>query len=615
MISSSKFPVLVAVAAFAVLAATWFFLPRLQSAPAKVARDGIVHVERARRLLDRYNADVAYRALVRQQLSDADITLDPQSAGEIADALGDNYRAAHTALWASFEPKDWQDGTGRVAKPSYGNVSTQIRDGLTARGSLAKENAALLDESLKEIEAALQIGSDYAEALRLKGVALYHRGMAEQVSARVKRDAVEPLLAELAGLANEAEQIKLLQSILGESQIDDQINKTRSELQNAEARVTQARAEQETISARIRDLEGRLITAQERMKAARTARDQILASGVDFSDPNGGANFAKRLADEDIVYRTAAREVQEIEAGSLPRAEIDVTGDFLRGRYLENGSKELTVEPGLSHYRGVLETALAKLEREQAGVDSIRENLVRLEAARKPLESQQLLASQRLPQIESQATEAYADLSRINSEAQAIEEKALKFLDQSIGASQQAAGQADKWAADGRESVANFGPESKDRSAGNARSDDGWLGGFINAQVADAKAAKAWIYYERMLAARRMADVFERITNQVAVREVDINAERAKADAAKDAAVKEIEQAMAALEKAHRSADKHWTLAAQAAGVNYLMVLLGHDEYLADTIEAYRNAVKGRESEPAVEKFVSRLRSLEARQP
>lgn len=615
MISSSKFPVLVAVAAFVVLAATWFFLPQLQSAPAKVARDGIVHVERARRMLDRYNADVAYRALVRQQLNDADITLDPQSAGEIADGLGDDYRAAHTALWASFEPKDWQDGTGRVAKPSYGNLSTQIRDGLTARSNLAKENAALLDEALAEIDAALQIGSDYAEALRLKGVALYHRGMAELVAARVKRDAVEPLLAELAGLANEAEQIKLLQGILGESQIDDQINKTRSELQNAEARVTQARAEQETINTRIRDLEGRLITAQERMKAARAARDQILAAGVDFSDPNGGANFAKRLADEDVVYRNSAREVQEIEAGSLPHAEIDVTGDFLRGRYLENGSKELTVEPGLSHYRGELETASARLEREQAGVDSIRENLARLEAARKPLESQQLLASQRLPQIESQAAEAYSDLSRINSEGQAIEEKALKFLDQSVGASQQAAGQADKWAADGRESVANFGPESKDRSAGNARSDDGWLGGFINAQVADAKAAKAWIYYERMLAARRMTDVFERITNQVAVREVDINAERTKADAAKDAAVKEIEQAMAALEKAHRSADKHWTLAAQAAGVNYLMVLLGHDEYLADTIEAYRNAVKGRESEPAVEQFVSRLRSLEARQP
>ncbi len=620
-VNSQRLPVIVTVIVLALTGAAWLMLPRLQSGQRQVESQGVVHVERARRLLDRYNADLAYRALVLEQLRDAEVGVDAKKAGEVAEAIGDEYQAAHQALWTDFPPMDWKDGTGRPVKATYGNIAGQIRDGVTARSELVKENAALLEDAMKEIDEALRIqaggasGAEYAEAHRLKGVALYHRGVAEQRAARVKRDEIESYLSKFNGSANEAEQLKSLEGILAESRIDEQIGRIRDELSQGEARVAAARGEVAKLDSTIQELEKRLATAQVRSKSARAEMDRIRAAGVDFSDPQGAGTFARKLGEQDLVYRTALREAQELQAGSLPKAQIDITGDFLRGKYLEGGSRTLTVQPGLNHHRAERTTLAGKIELEQAGVDAIRADLARLESNRKPYEAQQALLAQRFPEIQKEAAETYEELSRVDSEAEAIEERGLKFLDESVKASQQAASLADKWVNEGRESSANLSPEARERSAGNSRSDDGWIAGFVGAQVADARAVKAWIFYDRLNAAVRIARVLERLTNQIPLREVDLGAQRTKADAAKEASVKEVELAMAALEKAHKNTERHWTLTAQGAGITYLMVLLGHDDYLADTVEAYRNAIKGRENEAAVEKFVSRLRGLEARQP
>ena len=620
-VNSQRLPVIVTVIVLGLTGAAWLLLPKLQSGQRQVESQGVVHVERARRLLDRYNADLAYRALVLEQLREAEVGVDAKEAGEVAEAVGDEYQAVHQALWTAFEPKDWKDGTGRPVKATYGNLAGQIRDGVTARSELVKENAALLEDAMREIDEALRIqaggasGAEYAEAHRLKGVALYHRGVAEQRAARVKRDEIESYLSKFNGSANEAEQLKSLEGILAESRIDEQIGRIRAELSQGEARVAAARGEVAKLDSTIQELEKRLATAQVRSKSARAEMDRIRAAGVDFSDPQGANTFARKLGEQDLVYRTALREAQELQAGSLPKAQIDITGDFLRGKYLEGGSRTLTVQPGLNHHRAERATLAGKIELEQAGVDAIRADLARLESNRKPYEAQQALLAQRFPEIQKEAAETYEELSRVDSEAEALEERGLKFLDESVKASQQAASLADKWVNEGRESLANLSPEARERSAGNSRSDDGWIAGFVGAQVADARAVKAWIFYDRLNAAVRIARVLERLTNQIPLREVDLGAQRTKADAAKEASVKEVELAMAALEKAHKNTERHWTLTAQGAGITYLMVLLGHDDYLADTVEAYRNAIKGRENEAAVEKFVSRLRGLEARQP
>ena len=618
---ASKLPVFVGVVVLALTGAGWFFLPNLQSGQQQVVSEGAIHVERARRLLEKYNAELAYRALVLDQLRDAEVAVDAKEAGDAAEDIGDEYQEAHTALWASFEPKDWKDGTGHKAKASYGNLAGQIRDGVNKRTELVKENAALLDEATREIDLALQIqaggssGAENAEAHRLRAVALFHRGIAEQVAARVRRDEIEPYLSELTELANEAEQLKSLENVLEHSNIEAQIAKTRGELAATESRLNEMRGELAKLETTIGGLEQKVGAAQARSKNARAEIDRLRMAGVDFSDPQGANSFAAKLSEQYDLYRAALREVQEIQAGSLPKAEIDITGDFLRGKYLEDGARNLTVEPGLNHYRAERATLAAKIQHEQAGFEAIGADLARLEEGRKPFEAQQALAAKRLPKIQTQASEAYTDVNRVDSEAEAIEERGLKFLDQSVSAAQQAAQLAERWVDKGRESSANLGPEALERSAGKARSDDGWIGGFVTAQVADAKTVKAWIMYDQFNAATRLAIALERLTNQIALREVDVAAQHTRAREAKVSAIKEVELAMTALEKAHKGTERHWTLSAQGAGVTYLMVLLGHDDYLPDAVEGYRNAIKGRESDPSAEQFVSRLRGLEARQP
>ena len=120
-----------------------------------------------------------------------------------------------------------------------------------------------------------------------------------------------------------------MEGILAGSQIDEQITRTKEELLNAEARVEAARSELAKLDTTIGGLEKRLADAQARAKGARLAMDQIRVAGVDFSDPQGANTFAKKLGEQDVLYRKALRETQELEAGSLPKAAIDITGDFL----------------------------------------------------------------------------------------------------------------------------------------------------------------------------------------------------------------------------------------------------------------------------------------------
>ena len=55
------------------------------------------------------------------------------------------------------------------------------------------------------------------------------------------------------------------------------------------------------------------------------------------------------------------------------------------------------------------------------------------------------------------------------------------------------------------------------------------------------------------------------------------------------------------------------TFVAQDAGAKYLLALFGDEAYVADAIETYREALKGREDEPYVRRLAARLKQLEAR--
>src|SRR3990167_3020610 len=160
----------------------WLFLPSLQTSQRKVDAEASLRVERARRMLHQYSADIAYRALVLDQLRDAQVDVDIADPQALAEDSGDEYQEQHSNLWAAFEPKDWTQDPPRTVKASYGNLAGQIRDGVKARTALAAENGKLLKAALGEVEQALSVASGsasasaHSEANRLKAVIQYHRG-------------------------------------------------------------------------------------------------------------------------------------------------------------------------------------------------------------------------------------------------------------------------------------------------------------------------------------------------------------------------------------------------------------------------------------------------------
>ena len=139
------------------------------------------------------------------------------------------------------------------------------------------------------------------------------------------------------------------------------------------------------------------------------------------------------------------------------------------------------------------------------------------------------------------------------------------------------------------------------------------MGGHIAAQGADAELEKAWIHYDQYLAATQDAALFSWLPEQLGLSDADPAEEAELATQARDDAVAAVEAANTILEKAHRAADRHWTMVAQAAGATYILALLGDESFVADTIDSYREALKGRETDPYAQRLATRLRQLESR--
>jgi len=619
-VKADKLTAIAFAATISVCGIAWFFLPSLQDGQRKVDAEASLHLERARRLLHRYNADLAYHALVLDQLRDADVDVDIDEPQALVEDAGDEYQERHTELWTTFQPNDWEQDPPRSVKPSYGNVAGQIRDGVKGRAALVAENDKLLKEALHEIDKALSATSGNAtatshfEAHRLKGVIQYHRGLAERVRAGLKRAESERYRRRLVRLANRGVEWASSKTLVADSGIDEQIRRVNEKAAQAESELNDDRKALAALDSTIGDLETRLNAAKSRADQARAAMEKLEREGVDFSDPKGAETFARRLTEQDSAYREALREVQSLEAGRLPNADIDAGGDFLKGRYLENGSAtNLTIEQGLAHYRNERIVLAAKVEGEQKCVADFRSDLSRIEGIKTASLAAQTDAAQRIAETAPLAADTYDELNRVESEAEVVEDAALKLLDQSVSASQQAAGAVDEWTSRAREHTQSLSPEKKERSAYNARENDDWMSGHIAAQAADARLAKAWIHYDRFVAASQNADALALVTKTLGLKETDPESERTKAAEARDAGIEEVTRAMEVLEKAHRKTEKHWTLVAQAAGTTYLLALFGQTDYIADAVEGYHNALKGRETEKYTEKFTARLKRLESR--
>jgi len=600
-------------------AIAWAAYPVLQAGQAAADAAASRELEVARRLLHGFSPGLSYNALLVDQLRESDVTLDDPDA--VLESATDDYQEQYTTTWESFSPVNWLADPPRPDRPSVGNLARQIRDGLTDRTQLIGENSKRLGEALAAVDRALSIkvgdasSQSHAEAARLKGGILYHMGLAQRIAADLRRNEAGAYRRRLILLGAESAELQPVAALVSATAIDQQIQTLEGGADKGTAALTASRKSLQSLDATIADLQARLDNAQARGDQARREMEQIQTAGVDLSDPNGSAVFGAKLTEQSGVYRAALRDAQAIEFGTYPSARIDDTGDYLKGSYLEeNSGAAPAVVNGLVHFRNDRAVLAESIEIEEKALDDLRSDIARLEAIRNGQRESQERATQRLAAARIDLQEVHAELNRLESEASAIEDKALDLLERSAQASKQATGFNDRWVNEARQQTQNLSPEAKERSSYNARLDDKWMGGAMAAQEADARLAKAWIQYGRFEGHEQTATVLAKLTKASFVPpEADPEATQAKVVAAHQAGVSEINQAVRSLEKAHADVGRHWTVIAQQAGTIYLLVLFGHESYLTDAIETYRSAVKGREEKTFAAEINSRLNQLERR--
>lgn len=608
--------IIAAIAAGVVCGGGWLMVPALQSSEQAVERLAGIEVERARRLLDRYNAGLTHLSLLMDQFDAAGLSVEE---GELTEDQADIYQSIHDELWNSYQPHDWQGESLVDAPARYGNIPGQIQEGLTGHARSASRNRQMLSDALVASNVALSISvgrassGDHAEALRVKGGVLYQMGIAKILEAKLLQHDLAGLQAEIDDLTARAVRADAATSRVEESGIDRTIASVEERLTQVESVEKEMNGKLAEVTSRVASLKSRIEAADERREKALAERTRLGERGLDFSDPNGAANFEQEYLAMDRAYRDADREVRTLRRGTYPNAHIDYTGDFLLGRYEQDGSAEPVIEFGLSHFldlQAVLQAEvsggqeeMAALRRDLATVVAMRENLAL--AARKATE---LVAGAR-----AMTEENLGVLAASLGEIEEVEDEALDLLDRAAQALSQATRSADKWIRNARDRTRGLSSEAKSRSAYVARLRDDWRGGFSSAADADAQLAGVSIYYDRLRAAQKQVSLLEKVQRILKIGDLEIANARERAEEARDAGVEQLTSALDALQRAHSKTDNHWTLSAQAAGAMYSMVLLGNDSYLRDTIEAYRTALQGRETRSFASVFARRLSLLESR--
>lgn len=599
-----------------VVVGLFYVMPSLNSAPRKVEEEASVHLERARRLLYEYNANLGFQDLLVQSLRDLDVHGDqPQ---DLSDDGASAYQEAHTNLWKAYTPVDGIDPS-RPATANYGNIDSQIQTGVRNRESLIKENAHLLDEAKQEIGQALAVSVDGAsarndaEANRLQAMVAFYAGQALRLQAMELRNEAATARRDLTDLAGKVEALKTSMTILDSSGLDKQLDQLRQHLEERTQAVAAREKERDGLADQVQKLKDRIAELKAQRDKARHALDDLRQHGIDFTDPKGAQDFTDELTEQDRVYREKVRQLESLEAGSYPYAQIDATGDFVHGHYLENGSPaNLTIEPGLSHYEAELAVTDAELKQLKAGLDGMKEDIARLEGMRQDLAAQQAKAVEQVASLKPHAKDIYDELTGYEDDAYKLEDQALDRFTASARSAQQAASGSSQWISDAQSHTSGMSPQALERSAFEDRTKARWMTGHIEAQGADAELAKAWIYLDRFEAAQRDAELYASLPSDLELTDADAAAEREDATAARDAGVEAVTKADTILKRAHGDADRNWTFVAQEAGATYLMVLFGDKSFKADAVAAYREALKGREDKPYTQQLAARLKQLEA---
>ncbi len=636
-------PWAVAGAAVVVAAVLYWAAPTLQSTEAKVKAEADRATERARRLVWQYSAEEERLAVLLDALSSAglDVSLPADKVAPAIEAAVDAARSNETSDPFDAEEarlKDLQASSSRARadldqrylQQVYGQNwqkhashmtasiprdTDQIAKASETRDALLARNQKLLDEALSAAEAALAASrgdvnaSQHLIANRMKAAILYQQALRTHRKAQFMRSEVDTLAVDLADLAARAQAAEAQTHLVADSNVDARIATTAQSVEEQTRRQAELQETVGQIRGVLTELQAQLDEAQQAANTARTAMERLEDAGVDLTDPEGYQAFVSAYRAQALTYRNAIRKTQELQFGTLANARLDESGDFISGDYVPASGGEIQPQPGISAIQFSLEQREEELAIVGAQIQRDKDTIAALEETRTRLTEQENQSRQEIAQFRVAAGEVLAELTKRANAVRVLQEDALAKLDQARAALGTAERAADERT---RVDMGDISAEKLERMPESKMQDDRWWPANLRVQAADVLVRESLVRLDQYRDASIELALLEQVgpVLQLDAPTTDLVAVR---DEAREAGVRAAQEAAGLIERAASQLQNHWTLAAQVAAAQYLLVLYGdHDALQAAkrNYEAVVDAVRDRDPDLA-EPFQARIEAIE----
>ncbi len=601
MNASKLTAVVVAAAGIGLIPVLLVLAPPLRSDRDALAARVDERVERARRMLDRYDGGLERLAVVSDALEEAGFTLNVEgdavgNALEKHSAVVDEAAAQIRTLTAA-----WPEGPVTLSRGS--ELERAARTGLTDRAKQLSSHAKLLDAAYAELRQGLDasLGEARGDAgvagKTLEAAMLYQKGAAALRQAALLRTAAEAPRLALRRAAHDVNALSRSRDLVSASEIDEKIAAADGIAAEFESQVKALTGLTGELSAKIATLSKQVEMQKSVAEQARHEMESTEDECVDLATPGAMAAFAERYAQLADTYAEAVSLGAALENGTLKNAKIDASGDYLAGAYIPAGDGEVSVDRGLAGFKRDLAAAQVELTQTQEAFAAARASSDSLKQIKSKLQKSVNSGSERIAALRSEAQPIAESLVRVIDAAIAAEDVAVQKLNASVAAAGAAASLANAEVNDASSRLnAMTSEEAKQRSTASLVSTHTTIPGHRQAQKADAQMLLGQVYYQRYRDADLDSELWSAVGGPLGLSDAEATAARFATlrDESRKSGNDVLEAAITGLEQASRLLREHWSVRAQIGGATYLLSLFGDpDETLRNTaIANYESAVE-----------------------
>ena len=626
--------VVVGIGVIVLLVGAWYTVPMLQS-PDQIVKEKTGEAsERARRLVDGYNAELDINAslversglgeLVTSEKINEVVENDAQLVESIVneeterlEALVKSSRAGARDLdnrMAELAPDESiQQRPAMNLGRNASAMSREMVDGVKDFKAVVEHNDKRLVAALNSVSDGMQItegdvsGADDLYANRIKGVVLHQQGLSAHRQASFLRQTADGELMDIVNICISLKGREGETGFVKKSGLQELIAEQQKSVAEIESKLEDSQSEVKILRSKIAGLDSaidkQLVIAEE----ARKRMEEIESKGLVYEQEDPVGSFRDAYEKNAEIYRQAVSKVQVLENGAVVDAHIDDSGDYLAGDLISNkDGADLEYSTGKVGYERKLAAAQVQMTGQESILADARATLARSEQLLEEYENRAADAGQSVGKSKQEIDKRVEAYNEVMAKVVIEEEKALECFKQA-----KAVFKAAQRAADARTTnvPAVIPPDSPYEYVQRDR----WLGSYASCQAADSEVWAALVLYDRYAHLQRVSGILADVDGYVSTEGIDAT-EIAKAiEETQDKAEKLLDSAIKTMEGAASGAGRDWSIAASVAGADYVLSLFNHPEMVEAAMNNYDNVVAGREDEPSIRVFKARLEQLRSR--